>query len=403
MTDDRPRIALVVDAHDWAFANIARRVSRHLADEFACELHFQADYERDDLHRLAHATLGAGYDLVHFLWRLAPTEFLAGVQILRLLVSESLEAILDRYTAQPITLSVHDHLLLGPERAEHRRLLFGACAVGYHVSSQRLGRIYRGLGDIPAPDAVVEDGVDRAMFHPTNLGRLGDTGREIVVGWAGNSRWNQVGRDTTDYKGLETIIKPAVDTLRTRGVPVTGRYRDRAEAWLSYTDIPAYFGQIDVYVCASMAEGTATPVLEAMACGLPVVSTDVGIVPELFGPLQRELLLAERSTAAVAAALERLASDPELRLALSRENLQRIRAWTWEATAERWRGFFRAVLRHRCGSAADIRSCCRADDRRAQLHAAAVDGARAASAQVSTAGSGVLAPLILRRLAESTR
>jgi glycosyltransferase involved in cell wall biosynthesis len=382
-TDTRPRIALIVDAKGWAFDNIAKRVSAFLADEYVFDIHYQDDYEAEELHEMALATLGAGYDLVHFFWRLAPTEFILDrIHLGWLLAGESLEQIVDRYLAQPLTISVHDHLFLEPENAERRRLLFSTCGVGYHVSSQRLDGIYRELGDVPPPDAVIEDGVDLDMFGPANLERLADTDREIVVGWAGNSRWNRDDGEAIDYKGLETVVKPAVETLRSRGVPVVGRYRDRAEAWLPYADVPAYFAGIDVYLCASLIEGTATPVLEAMACGLPVISTDVGIVPQLFGPLQREFLLQERSPEAFAAAIERLASDPELRVALSRENLERIQAWTWDATAERWRGFFGQILAHGCGTSPERRACCAPGERRAALLAAATEALQRGAARL---------------------
>ncbi|WZB73295.1 glycosyltransferase family 4 protein [Achromobacter xylosoxidans] len=44
--------------------------------------------------------------------------------------------------------------------------------------------------------------------------------------------------------------------------------------------MPAYYNSLDLYVCPSAIEGTPNPVLEAMACGVPVISTDVGIVPK---------------------------------------------------------------------------------------------------------------------------
>jgi glycosyltransferase involved in cell wall biosynthesis len=372
--DPRPRIALVVDSPGWAFDNIAQRVSAHLADEFSFQTHYQADYEWPDAYRIIPETLGAGYDLVHFFWRLAPVHMLLDEVFLpSLLVDESLDEIVDRYLAQPVTISVHDHLFLEPELAERRRLLFSTCGVGYHVSSQRLDRIYREFGDMPPPDAVIEDGVDLEMFGPVRLERLADRDREIVVGWAGNSRWNRDDEAAIDYKGLDTIIKPAVESLRSRGVPVVGRYRDRAEAWWPYEEVPSYFAGLDVYLCASLIEGTATPVLEAMACGLPVISTDVGIVPQLFGPLQREFLLPERSVEAFGAAIERLASDPELRVALSQENLERIQAWTWEATAERWRGFFRQILAHGWGISPERQALADPVVRRERLRGAVVD------------------------------
>jgi glycosyltransferase involved in cell wall biosynthesis len=66
-----------------------------------------------------------------------------------------------------------------------------------------------------------------------------------------------------------------------------------------------------------------------MACGVPVISTDVGIVPEAFGPHQRNFLLSERSVPAMKAAVSRLLDDPAQLSALSRENLVSVKAWDW--------------------------------------------------------------------------
>src|SRR5262249_37303494 len=112
----KPRIALVVDSPGWAFDNIAQRVATHLADEFSFEAHYQADYGWPDAYRIVPETLGAGYDLVHFFWRLAPVHMLLDPVFLpSLLEQEPLDELVDRYLAQPVTISVHDHLFLGPE------------------------------------------------------------------------------------------------------------------------------------------------------------------------------------------------------------------------------------------------------------------------------------------------
>ena len=56
---------------------------------------------------------------------------------------------------------------------------------------------------------------------------------------------------------------------------------------IAHEDMPEYYNGIDIYVCTSRTEGTPNTVLEAMACGVPVISTDVGIVPEVFGEKQK--------------------------------------------------------------------------------------------------------------------
>jgi glycosyltransferase involved in cell wall biosynthesis len=111
--------------------------------------------------------------------------------------------------------------------------------------------------------------------------------------------------------------------------------------------MPAYYASIDVYVCTSKIEGTPNPVLESMACGVPVISTDVGIVPQAFGPLQKKFILTERSVEAVAAALRLLLDEPERLKALSDENLQMIERWDWKIKAENFAGFFQTCFAYK--------------------------------------------------------
>ena len=46
---------------------------------------------------------------------------------------------------------------------------------------------------------------------------------------------------------------------------------------VTFGDMPEWYSHIDVLICASESEGTPNPVLEALACGVPVISTHVGI------------------------------------------------------------------------------------------------------------------------------
>jgi glycosyltransferase involved in cell wall biosynthesis len=108
--------------------------------------------------------------------------------------------------------------------------------------------------------------------------------------------------------------------------------------------MPTFYGGIDVYCCASIAEGTPNPVLEAMASGVPVVSTDVGIVPEVLGPLQHRFILRQRSATELAAVIERLLGAPSSLLELAQENLDSIRAWDWAERARSYAEFFNGQL-----------------------------------------------------------
>ena len=108
-----------------------------------------------------------------------------------------------------------------------------------------------------------------SLFKPENLERFENVqGRTIRIGWVGNSKWQ-----VRDLKGINTVIKPAIDQLIGEGYNVELVTSDRNERMIPHEKMPGYYNQIDLYVCASLCEGTPNPVLEAMACGVPVIST----------------------------------------------------------------------------------------------------------------------------------
>jgi len=68
-------------------------------------------------------------------------------------------------------------------------------------------------------------------------------------------------------------------------------------------DLPGYYNAADVFALASSSEGCPNVVLEAIACGVPVVATAVGAIPELVPASCRRLLVHERTPEAFAGAL----------------------------------------------------------------------------------------------------
>jgi glycosyltransferase involved in cell wall biosynthesis len=78
-------------------------------------------------------------------------------------------------------------------------------------------------------------------------------------------------------------------------------------------DVPELLATSDVFVLSSRSEGGPISVLEAMAAGLPVVASDVGGVREQVDEGVSGLLVPAGDPAALAAALERVLGDPQLR------------------------------------------------------------------------------------------
>jgi glycosyltransferase involved in cell wall biosynthesis len=330
----RPRIALVVDTDQWAFWNIAQQLERYLGDRFEFRI-----IPTEVVENVVHAfMLAAECDLMHVFWReylglLEQAHSRTYVEHLGGSYDAFRRDVLDRAV---LSTCIYDHLHLGDDDLRQRLPLYRDRVRAYYVGSERLRRIYAAIPGFPQPVAVLPDGVDPERFYPQNLARLAHVGeRELIVGWTGNSNW---AAEFEDFKGVRTILRPAIEQLQAEGLPIRLHALDRADGGplVPHDRMVGYYAQIDVYACTSKIEGTPNPVLESMACGVPIVSTDVGIVREALGAQQGEFVLAERSIDAVKAALRRLIEEPGLLPKLAEENLSRVPAWSW---AERTRGF----------------------------------------------------------------
>lgn len=332
------KIALVIDSENWAFGNIARMLIKHLGERY--DFTVIATETVPELWKILLMT--SDFDIVHFFWR----EYLTGIHSDYFV--ENVEALgfdyrdfLEKYVySKNITTSVYDHLFLSEKEIAHRVPLFCIAVKGYTVSSMRLMDIYRKIDVYPLPAALAEDGVDLSLFKPHGLERFETLGgRNLVVGWAGNSRWASEGGE--DFKGLHTLLRPAVTQLVEEGFSIELKLADRQDGFIAHDKMPDYYGQIDVYVCPSKIEGTPNPVLEAMACGVPTITTDVGVVPQVLGKDPFEQILRERSVEALKSRLKSfLMGGAAEAKAISEYQTSRIGSWDWSNKTENFAKFF---------------------------------------------------------------
>jgi glycosyltransferase involved in cell wall biosynthesis len=140
-------------------------------------------------------------------------------------------------------------------------------------------------------------------------------------------------------RGLRLLVSgagPDLDRLARRA-----RRRDLAGTVevlgpTDYHDAPAVYRRGDVFVTPTWAEGFSNTVLEAMASGLPVVSTEVVGVVDCVRDGVNGLLAPARDPGALAAVIARMLDDAPLRHRLARTALRQVRTrWSWPVAAAR--------------------------------------------------------------------
>ncbi len=154
-------------------------------------------------------------------------------------------------------------------------------------------------------------------IHPRkNLARLLEAylqlrqGRESTppMVWAGLPRWDS---------------GELLDQARAAGVILPG--------FVAQADLPALYRQATMLVYPSLYEGFGLPVVEAMACGTPVVTSNTTSLPEVAG--EAALMVDPTATVALAEAMARLLADSTLRQHLREAGIERAKQFSWARTA----------------------------------------------------------------------
>jgi glycosyltransferase involved in cell wall biosynthesis len=116
---------------------------------------------------------------------------------------------------------------------------------------------------------------------------------------------------------------------------------------LTDADLPALYNGARAFVFPSLYEGFGLPVLEAMACGTPVVTSNTSSLPEVAG--DAALLVDPCDVDAIAAALRRVLTDPGLAEELRARGPARAAEFTWERTARETLAVYERAAASRAG------------------------------------------------------
>lgn len=226
-------------------------------------------------------------------------------------------------------------------RRQHKKLVCYVHSIDWELASQSIGR-FRGLirlvvrwyarvlynkcdllvvpsdmirrvlvqNGVSVPMVVIPLGVDTRKFRPGNCKkRFGFADDEVVVGFVG-----RLGRE----KNL-SVLYDAFNQLAGRlrllvvGEGIEQPVVERAVFVGRQDNVVPFYQAMDVFVLPSLTETTSLTTMEAMACGLPVIATRVGAIPEYVEDGKNGLLVEPGDVRELKEKLEVLVDNPVIR------------------------------------------------------------------------------------------
>jgi len=312
-----PRVLAIADRPGWAIDRKALNLQRVLAGRFDIAVRFQQEVTEADLQ--------AADVVMVFYW--LETLKLAALPV------GALGRCADR-----LVMGVCSHYELDGERREPGLAVLNGLPRAVFCNSRLLEQMCAPLVRVPLH--YTPNGVDTEFFTPALSGALSSASRrvraagELRVGWAGSLE--NMG---SAQRGFHNVIEPAIAAVP--GAVLHTAIRE--QQWRTAAEMVEWYREIDVYVCASIDEGTPNPCLEAAACGIPIVTTRVGNMPELIDDGVNGFFH-DGTVAGLASRLRSLRDAPSLAAQLGARMREDIIGWDWTHQAEHYARMFDSVL-----------------------------------------------------------
>ena len=288
--------------------------------------------------------LNGDYDLIHF-----PYE--AGV----------------RWSRGKVVLTVHDvKPLIFPELRSKKNInnILHDVVLGNKwsrvdqlvtVSNYSRRDIIQHLPISPERVSVVRQGVSLQLFHsalPTDSPLI-ETERKYILSLAGNDPTKNLSTLIKAFSQLPLSLRNAYDLV------LAGDLRRRHDlrqlvrelniepqiqfpGSISDGKLVELYQRASLFVFPSRYEGFGLPILEAMACGCPVVSSNASSLPEVAG--DAAVLVDPFNVQGFASAIERMLSDPHVRHTYIEKGLAHVQQFSWDRTAHETIKVYQQVL-----------------------------------------------------------
>lgn len=296
------------------------------------------DFERDvdDLvTRVVAANTEAPFDVVHAQYGYPPG--LVALEVSRRLGIPSV-----------VSVQGGDGHWVGTCCGTHRRAMDAvlAHAGAVVVGSRSFGETVQATHAVPAEWlTVVPGGTDTERFHPAPPRPRSQPPVLLAHGRVDARKGALDLLDAVDLLPAGTLrlvvsgVGPDLEAARARATTMAGPVD--FTGWVAYSDAPTVYRQADLFASPTYAEGFSNTILEAMASGLPIVSTAATGVVDCLRHDENALLVEPGDVRGLSKALERLVDDPTLARRLSEVALDEVRErYSWPAVAAQIEGLY---------------------------------------------------------------
>lgn len=207
------------------------------------------------------------------------------------------------------------------------------------VSDYSANEIHKHLS-LPAEKILrIYNALDHAVFHP---------GHQSPKYFLHISEYQPV-------KNLDRIIEAYIQATQKHNIPdlhiLSRSYPDKNlhpkihfldDRYRTDNEMANLYRQALAFIFPSLHEGFGMPIIEAMACGCPVITSDITACPEVAE--DAALLVDPKSTEQISQAIIKLATDQGLRGELRQKGLKRAADFTWEKTGEDYYTLFKRIV-----------------------------------------------------------
>jgi len=196
------------------------------------------------------------------------------------------------------------------------------------VSDYATTEVRRVLGD-DTPVLAIYHGVDHDIFHPDVDAKVHEEPYFFHISHQPVKNFHRV---LAAYERLSQVNKPSLIVI-TRGFPDNNKTKGvkLIREPLKHRELAKYYQNAIGFLFPSLRETFGMPIIEAMACGCPVITSNITACSEVAGG--SAILVNPRSVDEITNAMKSLVEDHELRRDLHRRGLEWAKNFTWRKSA----------------------------------------------------------------------